>query len=197
MLSKLNQLHWRNVRGIIRAKDGISAVEFALIAPLMMLVYFGCIELSLMMVLDRKVTTSTATLGDLTARASEVSNTDLDEIFQATRMIFEPNDITAARMRISSVYDDNGTTKVAWSEACSMTPYIADAPITVPADIVPANGTVIFAEIEYDYNSALGYFFTTSKLLKDEFYLRPRRVDAISRPNNEPAYACAQFAPTP
>lgn len=197
MVRKLNKYHWRNIRGLVRAKDGISAVEFALIAPLMLLIYFGCIELSFMMILDRKVTTSTATLGDLTARASQISNTDLDEIFQATRMIFEPNDITTARMRITSIYDDSGTIKVAWSEACSLTPHTVDAIITVPANIVPANGTAIMAEIEYDYNSALGYFFTTTKTLKDTFYLRPRRVDAISRKAGDGAYACAQFAPGP
>lgn len=195
MLIKINKMHWRNVRGVFRAKDGVSAVEFALIAPLMMLLYFGCIELSLMMMLDRKVTTSTATLGDLTARASQVSNDDLDEIFQATRMIFEPNDVTVARMRISSLYDDDGTTKVAWSEGCSMTPLTTDSTIVVPANLVPSGGTVILAEIEYDYDSVLGYFFTSSKLLKDKFYLRPRRVDAIARKPGDPAYACTQFAP--
>ncbi len=194
---KLNQIHWRNIRGIFRAKDGISAVEFALIAPLMLLIYFGCIELSLMMVLDRKVTSSTATLGDLTARASQISNADLDEIFQATRMIFEPNDITVARMRISSIYDDSGTVKVAWSEGCSLAAYSVDTIITVPANIVPAGGTAIMAEIEYDYNSSLGYFFTTTKTLSDKFYLRPRRVDAISRKVGESSYACAQFASPP
>ena len=63
-LAKLNRF--------LRDEDGISAVEFALIAPLMAMIYFGCIELSLMMTLDRKVTGATAALGDLTSRASSV-----------------------------------------------------------------------------------------------------------------------------
>lgn len=194
MMIKLNQMHWRNIRGFIRARDGISAVEFALIAPVMMLIYFACIELSLMMVLDRKVTTSTATLGDLTARATEVSNDDLDDIFQATRMIFQPNDITKARMRITSLTDDEGTARVAWSDGCSLAPYAAGDAVTIPANLMPAGGSLIFAEIEYDYNSDLGYFFTTSKTLKDSFYLRPRKVDFVNRTPDEPSYACAQFA---
>lgn len=192
-MSRLRRLHWRNIRGFIRAKDGISAVEFALIAPVMMMIYFACIELSLMMVLDRKVTTSSATLGDLTARASDLSNDDLDDIFQATRMIFQPNDITVARMRISSLVDDGGTIRVAWSDSCNTTSYTIGNSIVVPANLVPSGGSVILAEIEYDYNSSLGYFFTSSKLLQDQFYLRPRRVDFITRKNGEPDYACAQF----
>lgn len=163
------------------AQSGVSAVEFALIVPLMLLIYFACIELSLLMILDRKVTTSTATLGDLTARALTITNDDLDDIFQATRMIFQPNDIVDARMRISSLYNDGGTIKVAWSNGCSLTAYSVDQVVAAPVNLVPADGTVIFAEIEYDYDSALGYFFTTSKTLSDQFYLRPRRVDSIVR----------------
>ncbi|MEM9054640.1 MAG: TadE/TadG family type IV pilus assembly protein, partial [Pseudomonadota bacterium] len=75
----------RSLRTLPKAKKGVSAVEFALIAPLMLLMYAGCIELSFMMQLDRKVTTSAATLGDLTARADIVTNDDLDDIFEASR----------------------------------------------------------------------------------------------------------------
>ena len=195
MLSKLSKFHWRNIRGLITARDGISAVEFALIAPVMVMFYFGAIELSLMMQLDRKVTTSTATLGDLVAREDVITNAELDDIFQATRMIFQPEDITAARMRVSGLYDDAGTIKVSWSDACNMTAYAVDDIITVPADIVPPGGSVIYAQIEYDYTSTLGYFFSSAKTLDDEFYLRPRRVDFITRQSGEPAYTCAQFAP--
>lgn len=195
MFTKLNKFHWRNIRGFVDAKDGISAVEFAFIAPVMLLVYFACIELSLMMQLDRKVTTSTATLGDLTAREEVISNAELDDIFQATRMIFQPNDITVARMRVSGLIDDAGTIKVAWSDSCNTSSYAVGDVVTVPADIVPAGGSVILSEIEYDYNSSLGYFFTTSKTLSDKFYLRPRRVDVVTRQAGEPDYTCSQFAP--
>lgn len=179
MMSK--RYHWRNIRGIVRAKDGISAVEFALIAPLMMLIYFGCIELSFMMMLDRKVTTATAALGDLTARAATITNDDLTDIFEATRMIFQPKDITQARMRVTSVYDDNGVAKVAWSDGRNLSPYTVEQVLQVPANIVPSGGSVIFAEIEYDYNSAFGYMFSAKKTLTDQFYLRPRRVDFVER----------------
>ncbi|MDG1826570.1 MAG: pilus assembly protein [Henriciella sp.] len=186
----------RNIRGLLRAKDGISAVEFALIAPLMMLIYFACIELSLMMVLDRKVTTSTATLGDLTARAAVVTDDDLDDIFQATRMIFQPNDVKVARMRISSIYDDDGVNKVAWSDGCGLSSYPEDQSVTIPNGLVPSGGSIIMAEIEYDYNSVLGYFFTTTQTLTDEFYLRPRRVDFVDRLRNG-TYGCAVTTPAP
>ncbi|MGB3627353.1 MAG: TadE/TadG family type IV pilus assembly protein [Henriciella sp.] len=171
----------KRLRQYRHANRGISAVEFALIAPLMLLIYFACIELSFMMILDRKVTSSTAALGDLVARASTISDDDLDDIFEATRMIFQPNPIDDARMRISSIYDDDGVYKVAWSDAQHLAPYAEDTVMTVPDDIIPENGSVILAEIEYDYESTLGYLFTTKKTLSDQFYLRPRRTDHVAR----------------
>lgn len=172
------------------AQKGVSAVEFALIVPLILLIYFACVELSLLMVLDRKVTTSTSTLGDLTARAMTISNSELDDIFEATRMIFQPNDMSDARMRVSSLYNNGGTVQVRWSESCNTTAYSANQVVTAPANLVPEGGSIILAEIEYDYNSALGYFFTTTKTLSDKFYLRPRRVDEVTR-EQEDGFTCA------
>ena len=48
LLSRLNpRLKWRGVRGIRYNQEGVSAVEFALIAPLLLLIYLGAVELSL------------------------------------------------------------------------------------------------------------------------------------------------------
>lgn len=175
----------------LHSEDGISAVEFALIAPLMAMIYFGCIELSLMMTLDRKVTGATAALGDLTSRTSSVTNDDLTDIFEATRMVMQPNDMTKSRMRVSSLYEDSGQVKVAWSDGCNLTPYSDDEVVTIPANLIPTDGTIIMAEIEYDYVSGIGYFFSSSKTLTDKFYLRPRRVDSITRDRTDGTFTCA------
>lgn len=178
-------------RKVAKSEDGISAVEFALIAPLMAVIYFGSIELSLMMTLDRKVTGATAALRDLTSRAAAVDNDGLSDIFEATRMIMQPNDMTGARMRITSLYEDEGDVKVAWSDGCNMTPYTVDEELTIPDNLIPEDGTLVMSEIEYDYDSGIGYFFTTSKTLGDTFYLRPRRVDSISRDRAAGSFSCA------
>lgn len=171
----------RRLRQFHSAKKGISAIEFALIAPVMVLIYFACIELSLMMVLDRKVTSSAASLGDLVARAATIDDDELEDIIEATRMILEPNAVEDARMRVSSLYDDDGTIRVAWSDARNLEPWVEDSVVIIPDDLVPENGSVIFAQVEYDYESSLGYFITTTKTLSDEFYLRPRRVTHVAR----------------
>jgi len=178
-----------------RDERGISAVEFGLIAPFMALIYFGCIELSLMMTVDRKVTGATAALGDLTSRAASVNNSDLTDIFEATRMVMQPHNMTGIRMRVSSLYEDSGQVKVGWSDGCNLTPLVADVAVTIPDNLIPTDGTIIMAEIEYDYYSGIGYFFSSSKTLTDKFYLRPRRVDSITRDRTSGAFSCAYTPP--
>ncbi|MEO1553716.1 MAG: TadE/TadG family type IV pilus assembly protein [Pseudomonadota bacterium] len=194
---------WHRLKADIK---GISAVEFALIAPLMAVIYFGCIELSLMMTLDRKVTGATAALGDLTARASNVTNDDLSDIFEATRMVMQPSDMSKADMRITSLTDDGTDTdssdgvdvKVVWSDGCgNLSAHVADAVVTIPANLVPSGGTIIMAEIEYPYDSPIGFFFQSQKMLTDKFYLRPRRVDSITRDTSSATLVKCGYTPVP
>ena len=175
----------RRARGIRDDEDGISAIEFALVAPFLALLYFGCIELSLMMQTDRRVTSAASTMGDLVARAAVMSDNDVADVFQASRMIFEPNPIEHARLRVSSLVDSGGNVTVAWSDANeNWTPHAPGTPMTVPDNLVPTGGSVIFAEVEYDYTSDIGYVIDNTRVLKDEFYLRPRRVNHVARQTN-------------
>ena len=198
-------LSFRKGRKFSQSESGISAVEFALIAPLMAIIYFGCIELSLMMTLDRKVTGATAALGDLTARASNVTNADLSDIFEATRMVMQPSDMALASMRITSLEDDGSDTDssdgvdaiVVWSDRCgtTMTALAADDVVNVPANLIPSGGTLVMAEIEFPYNSTIGFFFSGTKTLSDTFYLRPRRVDSITRDTSSGSVTCGFTSP--
>lgn len=177
------------LRRFLHDRKGISAVEFALIAPVMLLFYFGTVEVSMMLLADRKVTNAAGTLGDLTAREPSLTTADLDDIFEATRLILQPYDSADARMRITSIIPDPGNpsnTLVDWSYANSShgdpgwTAHSDGSPITVPAGLVPDSGSVIYAEIEFDHEPALGYLIAASGTLRDDFYLRPRRVDVIT-----------------
>ena len=165
-----------------RDEDGISAVEFALVAPFMALLYFGCIELSLMMQTDRRVTSAASTMGDLVARAATMTDDDVDDVFEASRMIFQPSPIENARLRFSSLTSTNGAITVSWSDANdSWTPRAVGESIAVPENLVPDGGSVIFAEVEFDYSSSIGFFIQNTRTLTDEFYLRPRRVNEVVR----------------
>ena len=182
-LSSLNRRkRWRGIKGLWYNEKGVSAVEFALIAPVMVLIYFGCIELSLLMRADRRVTSTASSLGDLTARLVTVTDADMQDLYNAATALMEPYPAGSTRMRITSVVDNgDGQTRVNWSDGFNMTPYAPNTAITIPAGIVVSPGSVIVAEVEFDYVSSVGMVLDASRTVKDTFYLRPRRVSSIAR----------------
>ncbi|MEL6258161.1 MAG: TadE/TadG family type IV pilus assembly protein, partial [Pseudomonadota bacterium] len=111
----------QRLKRFLQNNDGVSAVEFALVAPVMIAVFFGSMELSLVMQVDRKTTTAAATLGDLVAQASAMDQSQLDDIFAATELILAPNATQNMRQRVSSVIEDGGVVVVQWSRVYDRT----------------------------------------------------------------------------
>lgn len=173
---------WRGIQGLCYNERGVSAVEFALIAPVMILVYFGCIELSFLMRIDRRVTSTSASLGDLTARLPTVTDQDMHEMFAAAKVMMQPYDAADSSLRITSLVDNgDGNPKVAWSDAYNLTALAPGTQVTVAPGIVPSPGSVIMAEVHYTYQSPFAYVLQNERTISDTFYLRPRRVNEINR----------------
>lgn len=170
------------LRSLMRNEDGVSAVEFAFIAPLMVLIFFGCIELSFMMRADRRVTSTAANLGDLTSRLASVTDDDMRELYNAAAVMMQPYQASDTRMRITSIVDNgDGKKRVAWSDGHKLEPRVVNSEVNVPVGIVPSPGSVILTEVEYDYKSGVSLVIDTEITMTDTFYLRPRRVSKIER----------------
>ena len=182
--NKFSRLNLRSFKALKKDQDGVSAIEFALIAPVMVLLYFGGIELSFLLEADRRVTTVTATIGDLTSRAESLDTDDVADIFAASNQLILPYDPNITQLRISSlVADENGVITVDWSDGCRT---IARPPGStvpdLPNGIVPDSGSVIMAEVSYNYQSSIQYLPVTQNInLEDRFFLRPRRTNIIAR----------------
>ena len=58
-------------------RDGIAAIEFALIAPIMIALYVGLAEISLLVTADRNVSHAASVTGDL---ATQIEVLDTDEV---------------------------------------------------------------------------------------------------------------------
>ena len=70
-----------------RDRRGVSAVEFALIAPIMIGLYFGCVEVSDAVAVDRKVSLTAAALANLSAQVTTISSNDMTTILRASGAI--------------------------------------------------------------------------------------------------------------
>jgi Flp pilus assembly protein TadG len=171
---------WQHLRRDIR---GVSAVEFALIAPVMIVILFGVIEMNLLLTADRKVTLATSTVADLVAQDDIITADEMADIFTASSAMMQPYDTSLLHMRVSSVaMAADGSVKVDWSEGSNMSPRAPGSSASVPAGILQPNTSVVMAEVNYAYTSVLGTFISSPITLKGEFYLRPRRTLKVTGP---------------
>ena len=171
-----------SVRHFLRAEDGIAATEFALIAPLMITLYFGVTELSDALTASSKVTSMASAAADLVAQADAIHNSDVNDVFSALNAIMFPYGKNDTKIVISSLIDaGNGNVKVAWSDAQNATARSVGSVVTIPTGLVTAGGSVILAEVTYNYSSPAGKLIFGVVPFSDTFYLRPRKVAQVER----------------
>ena len=172
----------RPVRRLLRDKRGISAVEFAMLLPLMVTLYLGGVEVSQAVAIDRKVTLVARTLGDLVAQATTVTNADMTNILAATSAIIVPYADNKLKITVSSVaIDATGVAKVAWSDTKNGTARAVGTTVTLPAALSTPSSSLIWAESQYAYTPTIGYVITGTMNLKDQIYMRPRLSDSVAR----------------
>ena len=95
------------LRRLLHAVEGVSAVEFALIAPIMITLFIGGTEVTQGITIKRKVTIATRTIADLVAQDNSINNAEMNLIFAATDSVLAPYSGSKLKMVISSVEIDN------------------------------------------------------------------------------------------
>ena len=169
---------------IFSDRRGVSAVEFALIFPLMIAFYFGAIESTNMLTANRRVTSVAYTAADITAQAISIGDADMTDIFTASSAILRPFSTTPLSIRISSVVaNSNGVNKVAWSDGYQIAGRSVNSTMTLPAGLTTPGTSVIVAEVVYEYSSPISKTVTDTITFSDTAYLKPRRTAQIDRTN--------------
>lgn len=174
--------HFSTIRELQRDDSGLSALEFALVAPVMITMYMGAVELSHALTIDRRVTSVASAIADLVAQSEEISSSDVDDIFAAASTIMLPYSADPISIVVSSVVaDEENKTTVAWSCAHNGTARAEDEELPLPEGLTQPFSSVIMAEVSYIYTPPVGEFVTGGITLTDTFYLRPRRSLTVEK----------------
>jgi Flp pilus assembly protein TadG len=87
------------------SRSGIAAIEFAVIAPVMILLFFGVVEGSNAFSVSRRVSLAVNTLADLTSQESQLTADQADDLFTGVEQIVGQGDIDADIVIVSLIYD--------------------------------------------------------------------------------------------
>ena len=154
-------------------RRGVSAVEFALLAPLMITLYVGCAEVSDAVSADRKVSLTAAAVANLAAQVTTISSTDMTNILAAASAIIAPYSTSQLTITLSCInIDANKNATVKWSVTSGGT--ARSGTITLPTALAVASTQLLLGEATYQYKPTVGYTITGTLNLSDRMYMSPR-----------------------
>jgi Flp pilus assembly protein TadG len=172
----------RKLGGLAGDERGVSAVEFALVLPLMLSLYLGAVELSQGIAADRKVTLTARTICDLVSQVSSIGNSDMTNALNASSAVMVPFPIGNLIVTVSSIkIDAAGKATIDWSDTLNGTARAKGSTVTLPAALNVANSSLIWSEVQYTYKPVVGYVVSGTLTLKDQIYMRPRLSDSVTR----------------
>jgi Flp pilus assembly protein TadG len=192
MMVSLMRKRSLRARSLLKDCSGIVAIEFAVIAPVMLLMFFGVVEFSSGVAVDRKVTMVARTLSDLTSQSTTVQDTDLTNFGQTAKAILTPYQASPLKSSITEVYVDATTlvARVQWSKALQIDTSgnvsfatATHAPkdvVTIPAALKVAGTYLIWSEVSYLYKPTIGYVMAKAGVTLSDFtYTRPRQSSCV------------------
>jgi Flp pilus assembly pilin Flp len=172
--------------------QGVAAVEFALIAPLLFAMLAGSIEYSQAVTVDRRVTQAASATADIIARAPSegLTASQVDRDLTIVSQLIAPYDLTPLTVNIISIKaksvpnNPNAVSYVVdWSRNNrGGTPYARNspAPFGMPAGLLVPGDSVIVGQAIYNYTPLIfSYFIKDAIVLEQKFYLKPRNSSCV------------------
>lgn len=174
---------WRT-KCLMRDLRGVSAIEFAMIVPVLIFLYVGVVEIGNALTIHRRTSQVAATAADLTAQVKSVTRSDIGDIQAAASSILTPYSTDPLKVVLTSVVaDNNNRGRVDWSCANKGSAHAPGSFYPVPTGLTEPNSSVIVAEITYSFTPLLGVtsIFPASFDMTRTFYTRPRRSLKVSK----------------
>ena len=165
------------IRRLTGDDRGVSAIEFAMIAPVLIAFYMGMTEFCQGFMAQKRMGHVSAMVADLVSQEETVTPAMLDDVFDVGGLIMKPFPTAALKQRVSSVTRTAGIARVDWSRGDGMTARGKNSVVTLPASLIDDGESVIVAEVTYDYDSAADYLMPGLTRFSHTYYLRPRTVD--------------------
>jgi Flp pilus assembly protein TadG len=175
----------KRARRALRDRRGVSVIEFAFLAPMLILTYVGAVEIANALTIYRRTGAVASTAADLAAQVKEVTIGDINDILNASSTLLTPYSVTPLKVVLSSVVaDDENETKVAWSCANKGAGRARNSAYAVPAGLTQADSSVIMAEVTYSFQPLLNLtriFSPGAFDMKRTFYARPRKSLTVKK----------------
>ncbi len=178
----------RRLNTLRRDKSGVAAIEFAMIVPIMVMLFFGTVEFSQALTVDRRVAQIASTMADLVAQYDKLTYTQTDNIQIVAKSLVMPYSQTPLKIGIWNLSKkgtaiptvDGGKPYGGFSPNRLGSNYTDTIPPGLLADqAAGVEVCVVLAEVEYAFTPTIGQWLTAGITLKEKFYLKPRKSSCV------------------
>jgi len=169
------------VRRFARDRDGVSAVEFAIVLPFMLTLYLGGVELGEGLSIKFKTTLAARTVTDLASQYVSIDGTNMQNILGASSTVLSPYSTAGVIVTLTELtVNSSGKGVVQWSCSLNGTAYTANQKLTMPTNLQTTGITVLYGEVTYPYTPPIGYAITGTYNIYQNMYFYPRLSATIS-----------------
>ena len=181
------------LRRFLRDQQAIAVVEFALVLPVLMILFYGVVEVTRFILITQKVEKLAHSVADMTAQEHVATTAALDQVLAAASDIMNPYAMTNnGKIVISSLYRTAGVAQasVNWryeggGTLAGVTSHLGavGATPTMPTGFTfDERENVIAAEVFYRFSPLISnQFFGTVTVYRAAFY-KPRFGELIVPP---------------
>jgi Flp pilus assembly protein TadG len=162
-----------------RREDGLAAMEFALVFPVLMTLLMGVYDFGNAFLVNQKVITASQMMADLVSRSVAITQEQLNDVAAAGRMAMEPYANGSFAYDIVSVrYDDDSVPEICWNHNSLMNES-ADLAESTESLAEPGEGAVVVA-VRYTYEPLFAGRIIGDLDMEEVAYARGRRVPVVS-----------------
>lgn len=164
-------------------EDGLAAIEFAILAPLLIAMYLGLAEVATAVSTDRSVSHATNVIGDLTSQTSNVDKADLEDVLSATLRIMDISEASKVTIQLDSwSRNSSGQNKLVGSAVMNNGSAALPSfdPATIDDSLLNENAGILVARVAYNYSPLKLLYMKQDITLSDTFVLKPRRSNEIT-----------------
>lgn len=205
ILQRLKRGALGNIGRFRKNEDGVAALEFALIAPVMLIIYCGLVEVLLLVEADRNVTQAASVVGDLISQNAILSLSDQTDYINAALSILDTDAETSstnvgievisyeATVGAGDVREINKVGYAVFGQGYDSGEQVTRVENTsgfwtvedttfdateISDSLFPTGSGIVVARVSYTYTSPLNYF-VNSPTLRETFYFKPRRSATV------------------
>ena len=162
---------------------GVSAVETALLLPVMLMVYLGTAEVAMAISTYRQVDLAANTVTNLVSQYTTISaSSQMPDILDASAQVLYPNTPANVKVVVSLITVNSKGTKatITWSQTLNGTARTVGATYSLPSSLMVANTSVVLGEVTYPYTAAVDFLKLGTVNLSSSIYMIPRAATTIN-----------------